>query len=325
MEKRERVRAALNGAPVDRTPISFWRHFPERDRTPEGLAEVMVDFQRAYDLDFVKLMPTGMYPTQDYGCEIEVAPGEGGTTRLVSSPIRSAADWRRLGRLDVTRGVLGQQVAAVRLVRRELGDGVPIVQTVFSPATVAQKMAPDRFQAHLREDPAAVAGALAAIRDWSIDFALACVDAGCDGLFFGTQLASRRVWSEEEYRRWGVEYDVPILDAVAGRTWFNLVHIHGHDVFFDLLSGYPVQAVNWHDRETAPDLRAALSRTEKCLIGGIAREGAIRHGSPDAVAAEVRDAVTQTGGRRLIVGPGCVIPTGCPPENLRAARAAVEA
>jgi uroporphyrinogen-III decarboxylase len=48
----------------------------------------------------------------------------------------------------------------------------------------------------------------------------------------------------------------------------------------------------------------------------------IAAGHPDAVAAEVHDAVRQTGGR-LIVAPGCVIPHRCPPENLRAARRAV--
>lgn len=324
MDKRERVRAALAGEPVDRVPISFWRHFPERDRTAAGLAEVTVEFQQAYDLDFIKLMPTGMYPTQDYGCQIEIAPGEGGTTRLVSSPISGPEDWRRLGRLDPAQGVLGQQVEAVRLIRRALGSEVPILQTLFSPLTVAQKMAPDRLLDHLAVDPEAVEAALGAIRDWSIDFARACLDAGCDGFFFATQLAARAAMPEATYVRFGEAYDRPILEALDPRAWFNLVHIHGHDTYFDLLVDYPVQAVNWHDRETPPTLAEALHRTDKCLVAGIHREGVIRHGSPAEAAAEVRDALAQTDGRRLIVAPGCVLPTGTPPANLRAARAAVE-
>ncbi len=31
MTKSERVGAALAGRPVDRVPVSFWRHFPEID------------------------------------------------------------------------------------------------------------------------------------------------------------------------------------------------------------------------------------------------------------------------------------------------------
>jgi hypothetical protein len=36
------------------------------------------------------------------------------------------------------------------------------------------------------------------------------------------------------------------------------------------------------------------------------------------VAAQVRDAVTQTGGRGLIVAPGCVLPLDVPDASLEA-------
>jgi hypothetical protein len=32
----------------------------------------------------------------------------------------------------------------------------------------------------------------------------------------------------------------------------------------------------------------------------------------------VRDAVAQTGGRRLVIGPGCVVAVAAPPQNIRA-------
>jgi len=47
-------------------------------------------------------------------------------------------------------------------------------------------------------------------------------------------------------------------------------------------------------------------------------------GDPQAVAAEVRDALAQTGGGAgLIVGPGCVLPIPTPESNIRAAIGAV--
>jgi uroporphyrinogen decarboxylase len=36
------------------------------------------------------------------------------------------------------------------------------------------------------------------------------------------------------------------------------------------------------------------------------------------VRAQVRDAIAQTGGRRLIVGPGCVVAIAAPEQNIRA-------
>ena len=39
---------------------------------------------------------------------------------------------------------------------------------------------------------------------------------------------------------------------------------------------------------------------------------------------EIKEAIAQTGGRRLMVGPGCVIPGHTPYMHIRAAREAVE-
>ncbi len=52
----KRVLAALSRQPVDRPPVSFWRHVPDVDHTAPGLAEAMPAFQRRSDLDFVKVM-----------------------------------------------------------------------------------------------------------------------------------------------------------------------------------------------------------------------------------------------------------------------------
>jgi uroporphyrinogen decarboxylase len=103
-----------------------------------------------------------------------------------------------------------------------------------------------------------------------------------------------------------------------------MIHLHGVNPLFGLADLYPVDAVNWHDRETEPSLAQALSLTRRCLIGGIQRRGAVATGTPEQVTREVRDAIAQTGGRRLIVAPACVIPTAAPFENLLAARRAVE-
>ncbi|RPJ42390.1 MAG: uroporphyrinogen decarboxylase, partial [Deltaproteobacteria bacterium] len=44
MDKKERIVAALQGLPVDRVPISFWRHFPDIDHDPLALAEQLLRF-----------------------------------------------------------------------------------------------------------------------------------------------------------------------------------------------------------------------------------------------------------------------------------------
>jgi len=54
MSKRERMKAALTGKPVDRPPVAFWRHWPIDDQDADALARATFDYQRKYDWDFMK-------------------------------------------------------------------------------------------------------------------------------------------------------------------------------------------------------------------------------------------------------------------------------
>jgi uroporphyrinogen decarboxylase len=71
MNRRERVRAALQGKPVDRPPISFWRHFFDKETSAAGLAEAMLDFQCTYDWDFMKVNPRACYHAEPWGCRFQ--------------------------------------------------------------------------------------------------------------------------------------------------------------------------------------------------------------------------------------------------------------
>ena len=67
---------------------------------------------------------------------------------------------------------------------------------------------------------------------------------------------------------------------------------------------------------------AAPAMTSICHAGGIDHERNLVLGMPDEVAAEVRDAVAQVGGRGLILAPGCGVPLLVSQQNLEAARRA---
>ncbi|SDJ36493.1 hypothetical protein [Aliiruegeria lutimaris] len=45
--------------------FSFWTHLPDIDRDAEKIAAATVEFQKTFDLDFVKNMPNGMYAIED--------------------------------------------------------------------------------------------------------------------------------------------------------------------------------------------------------------------------------------------------------------------
>ncbi|HXH60159.1 MAG TPA: uroporphyrinogen decarboxylase family protein, partial [Fimbriimonadaceae bacterium] len=130
--------------------------------------------------------------------------------------------------------------------------------------------------------------------------------------------ASRKMTTEEQYRAFGVPYDVEVLSAVPEGA-VTLMHLHGDDPMFELVDEYPIQMVNWHDRETSPSLGEGKERFAKgAVVGGIGREGVMLHGTPEQVTAEVQDAIAQTGGERFVVSTGCVTMVPTPEANIRA-------
>ncbi len=318
MNHWDRIEAAIAGGSTDRVPVALWRHFPVDDQDPGRLAALTLEWQRAWDFDLVKFMPSGTYSVEDWGAK-SVYEGAANGARAISVPGVSAPEhWRRLTHLDPKQGVLGAQNEALARAAKELRGAVPILQTVFSPLTTARKLAGESLLGQLRADPEAVAAGLRTITDTTIDFSLAALEAGAHGLFFATQLATTDVLTVPEYERFGKKFDLEVLEAVKDKAKISMLHLHGENVMFELLASYPVEMINWHDRLTAPSLKLALGKFKGALVGGVEERELLLSGSEQALRAQVRDAIAQTGGRRLVVGPGCVAAVAAPERNLRA-------
>ena len=323
MRKVERVKAALGGLPVDRPPVSLWKHFPAADRDPLQLAQAHVSFQEKFDLDFIKLTPYDSYPVHDWGCEIRFFDTPTEVAVLRRPAITQSSDWLKIKAVDATKGAWGRQVLTTRCAVTLAKDDVPVVPTVYSPLTVARKLAGDRVARDLREYPRLVHQALEAITETTLAFVKETLRAGAAGIFFATACATHDFLSQAEYEAFGRRYDLQVL-AAAEEGWFNTLHIHGRKIFFDEFLDYPVQALNWHDCHEYPPLRRARALTDKCILGGLDEEGAISYGSPSEVMEEVAYFLSETDLRGIMVGPGCVTIPNPPDNNIVTARLVVE-
>ena len=323
MTAAERVQAALRGDDLDHPPISLWRHFPEEDQSAQDLAASTLRWQAMLDLDFIKLMPPGDYATIDWGATSEFRGAPGGTRETTHYPIQSPEDWLNIKPVSASKGFNAHVVDACRLVREGVGPDVPVLQTIFSPLTIGNKLSNGLVIDHVRSHPENVHQALDAIRDVTVALTKASLEAGADGVFFASQCATSELVSREEYDEFGVAYDAPVL-AAAGEAGsiFTLIHIHGENTFFDVMAGYDGHALNWHDRRVGPPISEVLQEySERAAVAGI-DEKAIATMTAEQVAEQVRDARAQAGDRRLLIGPGCVALVATPEENLRAAVAA---
>jgi len=212
-------------------------------------------------------------------------------------------------------------------LRSALGPHVPILATVFSPLAQAKSLAgSERLLVHMRLFPEALQAGLTTIAETTRRFVQAAIEAGIDGIFYAVQHAQASLLSVEEYRAFGQPFDRRVVEA-AGTLWCNLLHVHGEAIYFPPLFGFFAEdsfpVLNWHDRETAPSLAEARPIAPRLTFcGGISRR-TLTFGDAEAVRREAEEALRQTGGRRFLLGTGCVVPIIAPHGNLRAARESV--
>lgn len=316
---RERLRACLAGETPDRTPVALWRHFPVDDQSPETLAATTLHWQRVYDFDFVKVTPASSFCLKDWGVEDVWEGHTEGTRRYTKRVITGPEDWSRLRKLDPTSPHLAGQLSCLRLVRAGLDPETPIIQTVFSPLAQARNLAGNEtLLAHLRLYPEAVMQGLETIARTTCRFVEAALETGIDGIFYAVQHMQASLLSVEEYKIFGLHFDRQVIEP-SNSSWLNVLHLHGKDVHFSLLSSFFFPVINWHDRETSPTLAEAQKTFQGVVCGGL-RQDTLALGNPAQVMEEARDAIQQTHGRRFILSTGCVVPIIASHGNILASR-----
>jgi len=326
MNKRERLEKTILGEETDRVPVALWRHWPGDDQRAADLAEATVMFQRQWDFDFVKVTPTSSFCITDYGVQDRWAGHLEGTREYTRRAVERSLDWTELRVLDPSKGVLSRQIEVLRLLKDAFGTVTPFIQTIFSPLAQAKNIAGgEALIEHMRTAPDRVRTGLNTITDSTLRFIDAIRKSGVSGIFYAVQHASYSMMTEAEYQEFGRPYDLRILEAIPDTWWLNMMHLHGKLPMFDLVADYPVQVINWHERETAPDLNEGKLKFKGAVSGGIGRWDPMHSGTPGEVRTQARHAIEQTNRRRFILSTGCVIMTTTPQSNIRAAREVVEA
>jgi uroporphyrinogen decarboxylase len=316
---RERIRACLAGEVPDKAPVALWRHFPVDDQFPDSLADAQIAFQRTYEFDLVKVTPASSFCLRDWGAEDEWRGNTEGTREYISRVIVRPRDWELLPTLDPTAPNLAGQLSCLRRIRAALGPEVPVLQTIFNPLAQAKNLAgDDLLLAHLRKYPAAVMRGLETITRSTCRFIEAALEAGIDGIFYAVQHAQAGSLSKHEFMDFSQNPDLEILKSAQG-LWCNMLHLHGQNIYFDIGAKYPVQIINWHDRETRPGLSDAGRIFDGVLCGGLNRDTLV-YKTAREVRAEAEDAMQQTHGKKLILSTGCVVPIIAPHGNLMAAK-----
>jgi len=327
LSHKERILALLKSEPIDRVPMSFWRHFYHRERTAEELAEAMLNFQKTFDWDLMKVNPRAAYHVQDWGAVLKFSDDEFTKTQTADYPVKKISDWQKLKVLEPTKGALGEQLQALNLIKKGLRNTVHFVETVFTPLSIAGDLVQDdRMLIHdLKENPKIIHQVLGMITSAFEKFVGEILNTGASGIFLATtQWASANYITKEEYLEFGKPYDLRILKAAQGAE-LNVIHVCEPNNVLEPFADYPADIVNWDAADsTNLNLKEGAKLLKKVVMGGIDHKEALLENDPEQIVEQARKIRESMQGFRWILGPGCTYEPKVPEANLKALREEIE-
>ncbi len=310
--KLEILKQIQQGEIIKPTPFAVWRHFPEDDLFADKLAKKQLEYLDKFDSLVMKVSPNGRYCVVDWGCEIAFDEKRmTGSSYCTKYRINTIDDWNALEELDVTEGMFGEQLKALELISKGMKNPTPFVETIFNPLMVAAKLTEKKelIIQSIKENPKTFHEGLKTITKVMTDFAKISIENGSAGIFLATQEATFDLLTENQYKEFGMDYDMQLLQAIKGKTDFNMVHIHGDNIMFDYIAkNYPVEALNWHDQLTAPSIAEASKKFDGILMGGIEEKKFLLEATDEELISSIKDVINSVNGKRIIIAPGCVIP-----------------
>ena len=339
----DRLLRALAREPVDRTPVWIMRqagrYLPEyratRARagsflalcsTPELACEVTLQPLRRFSLDAAILFSDILTIPWAMGLGLEFVEGEGPRFR---TPVRAPADIDRLGVPD-PEDDLGFVMDAIRTIRRELADRVPLIGFAGSPWTLATYMIEGgssrdfaRAKTMLMEHPGGFHRLLALLADATTQYLSAQVRAGAQALMIFDTWGG--VLSTPAYLEFSLRYMQRIIEGIprvhASRAVPVVLFTKGGGGWLESIahSGCDAVGLDW-----TVDLGEARARigARAALQGNL--DPTTLLASPTRIREEVQRVLAEYG-----AGPGHVFNLGhgitpnVDPEHVRACVEAV--
>ena len=323
LSHKERIERILSGQEIDRPAISAWRHFYDSENSAQDLAEAMIEFQRKFDWDFMKINPRASYHIEDWGARYTRSSEPLQKATKISLPVSNVTDWAKIKPLSPTAGVLGEILSATQEIVNRMGSEIHIVQTVFSPLSIAGDLVDggdEYFVKLLREGPSELHTALEAITETFTGFVRELMKTGISGIFFATtEWASRSLITEEEYLMFGRPYDLKVLRAAASAR-FNVLHVCSKNNMLPLFRDYPAPVISWSPFEPGNlSIHQAAQIIDKIFLAGMDNNVTLLNGPRNEIKKQIEDSLREVPLGTLMIGPGCALKVNTPDENLQTA------
>jgi uroporphyrinogen decarboxylase len=278
MSSRERMLAACRGAPVDRPPVWLMRQagrylpeyralrekhsFLETCRDPEMAAEVSLQPLRRFGMDAVVVFSDILLPLTGLGVDLDFQPGP-----VVANPVAGEGD---LARLEGSAAeAMEPTCAAIRRVKRELGDSVAVIGFAGAPWTLAAYASESKLSRDLDalsalsyREPRFVERLLERLAEVTSETLRAQIEAGADVLQIFDTWAG--VLDAERFRRFAGRAIARALEGLPRQRPPVIVYARAASHLLEEIAalGADVISVDWRidlaDAAARLDGRAAL-------------------------------------------------------------------
>jgi uroporphyrinogen decarboxylase len=325
MQPRERFMAALDGRPVDRTPVFPLLMFLAADRAGltyrqfatdgRALAVAQLTAQERYALDAITACSDAFRLSADLGGEM--AYPETKPPYLVAPLLTGASALGRLGHPDPSAGRMGDRLLAVREMARAVGGRVAVLGWVDMPfAEACSLCGVSNFMLLLKDEPLIAHRILAYLSGLVAEFAVAQLAAGADMIGAGDAAAS--LVSLANYAAFALPYEQQVCHAVHRAGGLVKLHICGNTRhLLDAMATSGADLFNVDHMVPLEQARVVYGAAGKCLKGNLNPVTDIMQATAGQCVERAR-ACMAIGGARYMLSAGCEVPAETPDEVFRA-------
>ncbi|MEF9917578.1 MAG: uroporphyrinogen decarboxylase family protein [Lachnospiraceae bacterium] len=337
--KRERVEAVLRGELADRPPISAWRHFPSMEHGGAGmLAEAMLEWERTYDWDYLKINPRAVYYHEAWGNEYDYDHYNDVVPIRTKQVVEKPADLEKITILAGNKGVFAEQIEAVAQIVKGVNGEVPVFQSIFTPIGILLNLCGMRSVGRYRESPREgspviqmihengelVHRAMNAIALTMADYCENLKNTGCDGLFYAALgMARTGYFTKDEWEEFVKPYDLIVLEAA--KPLKTIVHTCGIYSNPEWFTDWPIDVIHWASSATG---NPTIENSSSWLHGKIAMGGVDERPFGQDQATEIarlsRQVIGNMKKQPFLMAPDCSISTKTLDSEVRAFRESVE-
>jgi MtaA/CmuA family methyltransferase len=311
--KRQEVPRPATGSATSVATVDLMHEvgvfFPAAHLDAEKMAQLAMAGHTLLGFDNVMPLFGVWHESAAMGCRVEW--GEIDRMPDCRTPLYRVGDEIRIPKDLLDRPGCRVPLDAIRLLRKRLGDDVAIVGKVFGPWTLGYHMfGVEEFLIHTLLDPGAIKRAMATLKEVTVAFGAAQIEAGADALCLADH-ATRDLCSPDAYREFLMETHAELV----GRPGCPLVlHICGDTSDRIRMIRQTGMACFHFDSKVSAATARELAGPRMSLMGGTSNLEIIRKGTEESIRRDVR-AKIQAGAD--VIGPECAVPLDAPYRNMQ--------